>query len=80
MGRYSDPTAALAMGSVNREFAKYEKKAKKLRSLYKAGKLSEDALEKAYAEFPTLYRHVFDRVFWEDTYLWEDETPPAQAQ
>lgn len=33
MGYYSDPTAAKALGGINREFAKLEKKAKRLRRL-----------------------------------------------
>ena len=69
---YSDPTASAAIGNVNREFTKYEKKAKKLRALYKEGKLSEEALEAAYAEFSGIYSHILDRVFWESPDLWED--------
>lgn len=47
MGFYSDPTASMAVGNVNREFSKYEKRAKKLRKLYKEGKLSEEALRRS---------------------------------
>lgn len=72
MGYYSDPTAAMAVGNINREFSKYEKKAKRLRKLYKEGKLSEEALEKAYSEFTGIYSHILDRVFWEEPDLWED--------
>ena len=72
MGYYSDPTASMAVGHVSKEFSKYEKKAKSLRKLYKEGKLSEEALEKAYSEFTGIYRNVLDRVFWEEGELWED--------
>ncbi len=72
MGFYSDPTASMAVGNVNREFSKYEKRAKKLRKLYKEGKLSEEALERAYSEFTGIYRHVLDHVFWEEGELWKD--------
>ena len=72
MGYYSDPTASMAVGNVSKEFSKYEKKAKSLRKLYKEGKLSEEALEKAYSEFTGIYRNVLDRVFWEEGELWED--------
>ena len=72
MGYYSDPTASMAAGHVSKEFSKYEKKAKSLRKLYKEGKLSEEALEKAYSEFTGIYRHVLDRVFWEEGELWEE--------
>ena len=30
MGYYSDPTAAMALGGINREFSRLEKKAKKI--------------------------------------------------
>lgn len=72
MGFYSDPTASMAVGNVNREFSKQKKRAERLRALYKAGKLSEDALEKAYSEFTGIYSHVLDSVFWEEDALWED--------
>lgn len=72
MGYYSDPTASMAVGHVSKEFSKYEKKAKSLRKLYTEGKLSEEALEKAYSEFTGIYRHVLDRVFWEEGELWEE--------
>ena len=72
MGYYSDPTASMAVGHVSKEFSKYEKKAKNLRKLYKEGKLSEEALEKAYSEFTGIYRHVLDRVFWEEGELWDE--------
>ena len=72
MGYYSDPTASMAVGHVSKEFSKYEKKAKSLRKLYKEGKLSEEALEKSYSEFTGIYRHVLDRVFWEEGELWEE--------
>lgn len=72
MGYYSDPTASMAVGNVNKEFSKYVKKARELRKLYKQGKLSEEALEKAHSQFPGIYRHVLDRVFWEEGELWED--------
>ena len=73
MGYYSDPTAAMAVGNINREFNKYEKIAKKHRKLYKEGKLSEKALENARSKFPGIYRHVLDHVFWEQPELWKEE-------
>lgn len=72
MGYYSDPTASMAVGNVNKEFSKYEKKARELRKLYKQGKLPEEALEKAHSQFPGIYRNVLDRVFWEEGELWEE--------
>ena len=62
MGYYSDPTAAQALGSINREFSKLEKKARSLKKLLDEGKLSERELKKAQAQFTGLYRHVLDNV------------------
>lgn len=58
MNHYSDPTAARALGSINREFSRLEKKAKKLRRLRDEGKITPQALEAAQAQFTGLYRHV----------------------
>ena len=66
MGHYSDPTAAMALGNINREFSKLEKRAKKLRALLKSGKLSPEALNKARAQFTGIYRHVLDNVLEEN--------------
>jgi hypothetical protein len=62
MGYYSDPTAARALGNINREFSRLEKKAKRLKMLYMEGKISEKALEKAGGSFSGLYRHVLSNV------------------
>lgn len=58
MGYYSDPTASMAIGNINKEFSKLEKKAKRLIELYDEGKISPEALEKAQLQFKGLYRHV----------------------
>ncbi len=58
MGYYSDPTAAQALGNINREFSKLEKKATKLRKLLDEGKISRGDIEKAQSQFTGLYRHV----------------------
>ncbi len=65
MGYYSDPTASKALGEINREFSRLEKKAKKLKKLLEEGKLSPEALEKAQAQFKGLYRHVLNNVLEE---------------
>ena len=41
---YSDPTANRALSGINREFSRLEKKAKKLRTLWKEGKITEEDL------------------------------------
>ncbi len=58
MGYYSDPTAAQALGNINREFSRLEKKAKHLRKLRDEGKISPAALKKAQSQFNGLYCHV----------------------
>ena len=60
MGYYNDPTAAMALGNINREFSRLEKKAKKLCEQHKKGRLSAEALERANSEFGGIYRHVLE--------------------
>ncbi len=66
MGYYSDPTANMALGNINREFSKQVKKARKLRELYEKGKISEADLEKAQEQFKGLYKHVLQNVLSEE--------------
>ena len=66
MGYYSDPTAQMALGEINREFSKLEKKAKRLKALLKSGAISEKELEKASKQFSGLYRHVLTNVLVAD--------------
>ena len=66
MGYYSDPTAQMALGEINREFSKLEKKAKRLKALLKSGAISEKELEKASKQFNGLYRHVLTNVLEAD--------------
>ncbi|MBE6750322.1 MAG: hypothetical protein E7560_04085 [Ruminococcaceae bacterium] len=62
MGYYSDPTASAALGNINREFSKLEKKAKNLRKLFAEGKISEKTLKKAQSQFTGIYRYVLDNA------------------
>ncbi len=66
MSYYSDPTAAKALGGINREFSRLEKKAKRLRKLWKEGKITDRDLENAQADFKGIYRHVLTHVLQED--------------
>ena len=59
---YSDPTANRALSGINREFSRLEKKAKKLRTLWKEGKITEEDLNKAQSQFTGIYRHVLTHV------------------
>ncbi len=58
MGNYSDPTASLALGSINREFSRLEKKAKRLCERYRNGEITAADLERAQAQFTGIYRCV----------------------
>ena len=62
MNHYSDPTANSALGGINREFARLEKKAKHLRRLFKEGAITEEGLARAQAQYKGIYRHVLTRV------------------
>ncbi|MBQ8768488.1 MAG: hypothetical protein IJZ15_02405 [Oscillospiraceae bacterium] len=62
MSYYSDPTAARALGPINREFSKYIKRAKRLCKLCKEGRISADTFDKAHAEFRGIYKHVLDKA------------------
>ena len=66
MGNYSDPTAAAAMGNINREFSRLEKKAKLLRKLLREGKISPKTVERAQAEYTGIYKHILTRVLKEE--------------
>ena len=66
MNHYSDPTAARALGGINREFSRLEKKAKKLRARCEAGEITEKDLEKSQEQFRGIYRHVLNNVLKEE--------------
>lgn len=68
MSHYSDPTANRALGSINREFSRLEKKAKNLCRLLDEGKLSQEEFDAAHSQFTGIYRHVLDitRREWEE--------------
>ena len=66
MNHYSDPTAARALGGINREFSRLEKKAKKLRARFEAGEITEKDLKKAQEQFRGIYRHVLGHVLKEE--------------
>ena len=63
MSYYSDPTAAKALGGINREFSRLEKKAKRLRERFESGQITEADLERA--QFTGIYRHVLRNVLAE---------------
>ena len=66
MSYYSDPTAAKALGGINREFSRLEKKAKRLRARFEAGEITAADLERAQAQFTGIYRHVLNHVLAEE--------------
>ncbi len=75
MGYYSDPTASQALGGINREFSRLEKKAKRIRTLWEQGSLSEEDLEAAQAQFTGIYRHVLANVLKEQREPRDHDTP-----
>jgi hypothetical protein len=58
MNHYSDPTAARALGGINREFSRLEKKAKNLCRLLDEGKITTEDFAAAQSQFTGIYRHV----------------------
>lgn len=62
MTHYSDPTANRALGPINREFSKLEKKAKNLCRLLDEGKLTAEDFAQAQSQFTGIYRHVLTSV------------------
>ncbi len=62
MSHYSDPTAAKALGPINREFSKMEKKAKNLCRLLDEGKISPEEFHNAHSQFTGIFRHVLTNV------------------
>lgn len=67
MNYYSDPTAAAAMGNINREYSALVKKAKSICKRYRAGKLTEAELNQARAQFKGLFKNVLDQVLSEES-------------
>lgn len=59
---YSDPTAEKALGNINREFSRLEKKAKLLRDCINEGTISPADLKRESAKFKGIYRHVLENV------------------
>ena len=62
MRSYSDPTASAALGGINREFSRLEKKAKRLRQRFKDGEISFEDLERAQSRFTGIYKYVLVNV------------------
>ena len=65
MSYYSDPTAAKALGSINREFSRLEKKARKIRKGLQEGRLTPQDVDRFQAEFTGIYRHVLNNILKE---------------
>ena len=65
MGYYSDPTASKAIGNINREFSRFEKKAKRLKKLLDDGVITPEEVKKAQSQFTGIYKHVLNNVLKE---------------
>lgn len=68
MNYYSDPTASRALGNINREFTRFQKRAKKIRALLLAGEITPKQAMSACQTFPVLYRQL----------LWKFITKPQE--
>ena len=69
MNHYSDPTANKALGPINREFNRLEKKAKAIRKAFREGRITPAELDRAQTLFRGIYRNVLNNVLLEE----EDE-------
>lgn len=63
MSNYSDPTASAALGSVQREYEAKKKFARKLKSLYRQGLLSDEYLRTVSRWYRGVYAHLYDEIF-----------------
>ena len=66
MSYYSDPTANMAIGNVNREFSKLEKQAKRIRKDFEEGRISEKQLKMEQRKFRGIYRNILKNVLNEE--------------
>ena len=75
MKHYSDPTANKALGGINREFSRLEKKAKTLCRLLDEGRLTTEQFQAAQSQFTGIYRHVLTltKRAWDE----QKRTPPT---
>ena len=82
MNHYSDPTANRALGGINREFSRLEKKAKNLCRLLDEGKITTEDFQRAHAQFTGIYRHVLDftKKEWEEKKQREAEAQAKKGQ
>ena len=74
MSYYSNPTANAAIGSIDREIRKMEKRAKRLKERKDCGRLSPQQEAAAYREFSGIFRPILERALNPKA-----ETSPADA-
>ena len=65
MSHYSNPTADAAIGSIDREIRKMEKRAAKLKKQKAAGRLSAQQEAAAYREFSGIFRPILIKALKE---------------
>ncbi len=78
MSYRSDPTASMALGQINREFARLEKKAKRLVELLEEGKITPEDFERAQSQFRGIYVHVLTNALEKSKRKQQDNTTPAE--
>lgn len=59
---YSDPTANMALGSVERELKQMKKRARQLRRYYRLGLLTPEEISRARRQFTGIYRRFLEEA------------------
>ena len=59
---YSDPTANAAISAVEKEMKRMRKRAERLGTLYRSGRLTPGELRKAGREFKGIYWHLLEEA------------------
>ena len=66
MRNYSDPTANVAIASVDREIKRKKKLADKYKELYRRGLLDDEALIRISNEFTGIFSNIYYNIFKKD--------------
>ena len=57
-----DPTASVAIGAVDKEIRRMEKRAKRIQEIRRRGRLTPEAEARARQDFTGIYRHLLKGV------------------
>lgn len=78
MSYRSDPTASMALGGINKEFSRLEKRAKMLVNLLEEGKISQQDFDRAQGQFKGIYSHVLTIALEKSKSKQKDDTTLAE--